>query len=194
MGDLKNKIITISKEEKVKNTYGFQIKVQDEDGLTYSFFETKSDGTPTTAWQQYHEQGNPITIGVTVQIGYVEEQKENREGKSYTARTIRNFNRDVGSGHSHYRAKTQDSQVNLPKVTPRIEREDTNWTKIGLLHNLAGRRLSAGATVEQVLEEVPNYMAIANRIEKTVDDSLSNSETPLPVETEYDKMIDGIPF
>jgi hypothetical protein len=94
-----NKVITISSEETKKTQYGLVKKIKDERGLTYSVFDTKRDGTESVAWAQYKE----LQIGDTVQISYVEEPKE-FEGKKYMARTIRNFDKDIGNGVKKRRA------------------------------------------------------------------------------------------
>jgi hypothetical protein len=92
-----NQIITISSEETKKTQYGLVKKIKDENGLTYSVFDTKfdtkKDGSESAAWAQYKD----LSIGDTVQISYVEEPKE-FEGKGYMARTIRNSSKDIGNG------------------------------------------------------------------------------------------------
>lgn len=94
---LLNKTITISSEETKRTQYGMVKKIKDENNLTYSVFQTKQDGSESAAWVQYKN----LNIGDTVQISYVEEPKE-FEGKGYMARTIRNFNSDIGNGVKQY--------------------------------------------------------------------------------------------
>src|ERR1041385_4878047 len=122
---LLNKVITISGEETKKTQYGLVKKIKDEKGLTYNFYETTSKGTPSVAWEQYQE----LQIGDTVQIGYVEEIK-NYEGKSYTARTIRNFNKDIGEGVQRHQESQQAQKY--PPGPKSAATEPTDWDSIAV--------------------------------------------------------------
>jgi len=125
---LLNKVITISAEETKKTQYGLVKKIKDEKGLTYNFYDTTSKGTASVAWEQYQE----LNIGDTVQIGYVEEIKE-YQGKNYIARTIRNFNKDIGNGVKQARGYqgSQESKIGRPGAKSGAS-EPTDWDSIAV--------------------------------------------------------------
>lgn len=105
---LLNKAITISgKEEKLQGGKPVT-KIKDEKGLTYTVYKTKQDGSTSIAWDQLQE----LSVGDTVQIGFVEEIKQTEQYGTVTYRTIRNFNKDIGEGSQRY----QNSQ---PQEKPR---------------------------------------------------------------------------
>jgi len=100
---LLNKAITINaKEEKLQGGKPV-VKIKDEKGLTYTVYKTKQDGSTSIAWEQLGE----LSIGDTVQIGYVEEIVDNPQYGTTTYRTIRNFNKDIGEGSQRYQNSPQ---------------------------------------------------------------------------------------
>lgn len=119
---LLNKVITISSKEEKAGQYGAIAKLKDENNLTYTVYEQKKDGTTSTAWAQLQN----LPIGSTVQIGYVEEIKE-YEGKQYTARTIRNFDRDIGNGVQN----AGGYQTPAPAQSPRTEANRPQYAASG---------------------------------------------------------------
>lgn len=80
-----------SMESKLVKNGSTMTKITDENGLKYSFFDKKKDGTPTAASEGF--QG--VRIGDIIEIGFSEEEKE-FQGDSglvkYTQRTIRFLN------------------------------------------------------------------------------------------------------
>ncbi|GEM_PF-2164447 len=119
---LLNKVISISGVEKKLGKFGQMAKIKDEKGLTYTVYELKKDGTTSTAWEQLGQ----IQIGQSIQIGYVEEAKE-FEGKGYMARTIRNFNSDIGSNQP-------TAQNSAPRATQSVREpsKETDWDEIAV--------------------------------------------------------------
>lgn len=97
--ELINKVVTIkAKEERIQGGKSV-MKIKDEQGLTYTVYKTKQDGTVSAAWNQLPD------LEDTVQIGFVE-QKGEYEGKPVTYRTIRVFNKDIGNGVANAKAQT----------------------------------------------------------------------------------------
>lgn len=179
MGELQNKVITIVSKEEKEGPFGPLVKIKDENNLTYSVYKNKKDGTVSAAWNDMP------SISEVVQIGYVEEVKQHPEHGQVTYRTIRNFNKDIGQGVSNYQKQ------NPKPVNNTMQKEETNWTKIGMIkgmNNLAGSRLAAGAKPEEVLKEVPVYMDIVSQIEQAVDQSLIGPNNPVG-----DTSWDGLP-
>ena len=86
-GQTKN-IKVSSMEQKPTKNGSIMTKLTDENGLKYSFFNTKKDGTPTAAAEAFQN----IRLFDVVEIGFVEEEKEFQGDKGpikYTQRTIR---------------------------------------------------------------------------------------------------------
>ena len=107
---LLNKAITISaKEEKLQGRKPV-MKLKDEKGLTYTVYKTKQDGSTSVAWEQVQE----LSVGDTVQIGYVEDLGD-YQGKAVTYRTIRNFNKDIGEGVKNYNQNNAPASVQSPR-------------------------------------------------------------------------------
>lgn len=108
---LLNKAITISaKEEKLQGNKPV-MKLKDEKGLTYTVYKTKQDGSISVAWEQIQE----LSVGDTVQIGYVEDLGD-YQGKTVTYRTIRNFNKDIGEGIKNYQSNTGSQSSSYLRV------------------------------------------------------------------------------
>jgi hypothetical protein len=63
--------------------------------MKFKFYQTKTDGTEGSAYQQWRSMG--LKIGSTVNIAYSEEQKE-YQGKPYTDRRVIWFRESNGSG------------------------------------------------------------------------------------------------
>ena len=101
--DLIMKAITLSGEEKKVINGSTVIAIKDEKGLKYGFWEKKKDGSFSKAYEGYQK----FQLGDTVEIHYNEEQKINKDGKPYTARSIAFFGDRVSN--------------QAPTETPRIE-------------------------------------------------------------------------
>ncbi len=86
-GETKNIKVSSMEQKTIKNG-SVLTKVTDENGLKYSFFNTKKDGSATAAAEAFEN----IRIGDVAEIGYIEEEKEfvgDSGPVKYTQRTIR---------------------------------------------------------------------------------------------------------
>jgi len=123
MDKLLNKAITINgKEEKLQGGKPV-VKIKDEQGLTYTVYKTKQDGSTSVAWTQLAD----LSLGDTVQIGYAEQQGE-YQGSPVTYRSIRSFNKDIGQGMlnvSNQQKKTPQGANNASQST----QDDQYWDK-----------------------------------------------------------------
>lgn len=92
--DLKEYTITISsKGEKLVKYAGGDfvvIEVIDSNEKKYSIPKLKKDGTTSVAYDQIQK----VSVGETITVGVDEKPKENKDGKSYVARTIRSIKGD----------------------------------------------------------------------------------------------------
>ena len=171
MNDLQNKVITIASKEEKAGTFGAMMKIKDEQGLTYSVFKTKKDGTTSVAWE------NMPSVGDIVQVGYAEEDKE-YEGKPYKQRTIRSFNADIGNGVAN--TQKQRSEPPVASQGTSSKQDETFWDKkaykqclwnywleIGRLDQLAPNHLT-----QEQMDIVWNAF---NQIEKDADERFSTS-------------------
>lgn len=86
-GETKNIKVSAMEQKTIANG-SVLTKVTDENGLKYSFFNTKKDGSATAAAEAFEN----IKIGDVAEIGFVEEEKEfvgDKGPVKYTQRTIR---------------------------------------------------------------------------------------------------------
>lgn len=83
--------ITINGHETKTFDFGTKHKVSDQNGTSYSFFETKKDGGPTKAFEQWkkYELGRGVTVDAEIK-----KDKKKYNGKQYTQRTILYFYTD----------------------------------------------------------------------------------------------------
>jgi hypothetical protein len=126
---LLNKAITISaKEEKIQGGQPV-VKLKDEKGLTFTVYKLKQDGTESVAWKQLAE----LSVGNTVQIGYVEDLGE-YEGKTVTYRTIRNFNSDIGEGMANAASQPESPRSGANSASGG---QAVDWDKLGYLKTLS---------------------------------------------------------
>ncbi len=114
MNDLINKVIEIGAIEMKAGKFGKMAKIKDEKNLTYTVYQMKKDGTESVAWQALQN----LDIGTNVQIGFSEEVVNHPEHGNYTARTIRAFNTDIGSGAANSSAQKETSRVGSPTASP----------------------------------------------------------------------------
>lgn len=161
---LLNKVITISSEETKQAQFGLVKKIKDEKGLTYSIFQTKQDGSESAAWQQYKE----LNLGDTVQIGYVEKIKQTPDGKGYTARTIRNFNKDIGEGVQRYQG-SQEQKIPRSEAPVRSQSQskDTDWDQIAVgkcQTQFLAAYIQSGKTIEDAKLQVVKARKLAELV------------------------------
>lgn len=191
-----NKVITISSEETKKTQYGLVKKIKDENGLTYSIFDTKKDGSESAAWAQYKD----LSIGDTVQISYVEEPKE-FEGKRYMARTIRNFSKDIGNGVKNAR-EYQHSQTSgnaRPEANSRsTESPRESNTAFGqrlAIHGMVNGMLAAGKTPAEVEESLGQLLRLEDAIADALNTPSDYMDDDLPTIHADDTVnVEDIPF
>lgn len=119
MNDLLKKNITIV--EAVND--GTKVKIKDQDGLSYTFFIKKQDGTESMAYQ-FFKTLEANGKGVSASIGYKETQGEFK-GQSVTYRNIA----VMGYGNAQSVSKTV-AQVKYHEVKKDDEQE--KWDKIAL--------------------------------------------------------------
>lgn len=199
---LLNKVITISSKEEKASTYGPMVKIKDENNLTYTVFQRKQDGTTSTAWEQLQS----LSLGSTVQIGYVEQPKTTPDGKSYMARTIRNFDKDIANGMQNAGGYQTPAPAQLPRS------EANKGLKNGS-NDAFGKRLALHGMVNGLLanpnmgiEDVKNCLPELVQLEEAINQALeaksgyqqfketgeSLAEEP-PIES-YDDLASDIPF
>jgi hypothetical protein len=65
---------------------------------TYTVYKSKQDGTDSAAWTQLQS----IAVGDTVSVGYAEQAGTMPDGKPFTSRIVRNFDKDLGNGRKNY--------------------------------------------------------------------------------------------
>lgn len=89
MNPIQNKVITIASIE----DKGVQIIITDQDGVKYSFWKNKQDGSETNAWRTFQtaNHNGPHLIGTHTQLSFKEETKTNNYGKTVTYRTVISF-------------------------------------------------------------------------------------------------------
>lgn len=165
---IQNKIITIQSI----NDEGNRIVIKDQDNTTYSFFKQKQSGEKTQAFEhfQMNNHNDAFKVGDSANIGFTTKEST-IQGKNVTFRNIISMLATF---------KTPEPEVEYHPAPS----TGTDWERIGRLkavHNLVGRRLSAGQEPEQVLSEIPIFVNITNAIEKAVDtmtttDSVHNED------------------
>lgn len=120
-----NKVITIKSKEEKPGQFGPMMKIKDEQGLTYTVYKTKKDGTVSEAWKALPE----IELESSVQIGFASEIKPKPTGEgSYEARIIRSFNKDIGSGVANYQNNT-NSRPEPKYSVSEPSKDDSFWDK-----------------------------------------------------------------
>lgn len=120
---LLNKAITISAKEEKLQAGKPVVKLKDEKGLTYTVYKLKQDGTESVAWGQLSD----LSLGDTVQIGYVEDQGE-YEGKAVTYRTIRTLSTDIAQGMTNASAQIESPRSGANNASQGASNDDF-WEK-----------------------------------------------------------------
>lgn len=167
MADFQNKVITIVTKEEKKTKTGTNTKIflTDQDGIKYSFFKKKKDGTLCTAAEQLRDAG--IDEGSTVQISYVLDSYE------YEGKTI-NENKVTG-----FRETNEQPRVNAP-VSVTSKPEPTYQKEEGKGNDAFGRRLAIHGMVNGMLssgirpeiistETIKELNALEDRINLVLD-------------------------
>jgi hypothetical protein len=118
-----NAVIQLTSKEEKAGKFGPMAKIKDEKGLTYTVYKTKKDGTVSVAWEQLGE----LSVGDMVQVGYAEEIVTHPEHGTYTARTIRSFNPDIGNGVANSSAQQQSARSEAPRSSQGPSNSETFW-------------------------------------------------------------------
>jgi hypothetical protein len=196
---LLNKAITLSsKEEKLQGGKPVA-KIKDEKGLTYTVYKFKQDGTESIAWGQLSK----LSLGTTVQIGYVEDIKDSPEYGKVTYRTIRNFNEDL-AGMTQDKGEQGNSQ---PGANSSVSgHPDAFGRRLGV-QGLSNPNYYGSAQEVSIANLVTEAIRIEDEAEKQLTPSklrqAVNKYAPkvaeeLPVidvgEPNEDMPIEGIPF
>jgi hypothetical protein len=176
---LLNKAITLSaKEEKLQGGKPVA-KIKDEKGLTYTVYKFKQDGTESVAWGQLGK----LSLGQTVQIGYVEDIGDSKDGSvSVTYRTIRNFNEDIGNGVQNAIDQGKDPYKSKSSVSEGSGNDEFG-RRLGV-HGLVNGMLANSNIISNVREpqDVSGIVALAIQIEDEINKQLNPSKFRQTVE------------
>jgi len=137
--DLKNVTIKVDSIEKVDLSFGTKYVIK-SDGKQFEFFEKKSDGTNTKAFEQYSEFAPPI--GTMIEVGIEEKpytytsKKTGKEGSGIN--NIIKFFKGVVSNTST--SSTSDLSTSYTQETfdNKFPKQSDNSDEIATLHELLG--------------------------------------------------------
>lgn len=135
MDELKNKVIKYCGFETKSMQFGTKYKIKDEEGKSYSFFDSKKDGNQTKAYQQFLD----LKVGDRVGIAYKEEEGV-YNGKPVKYKTVMYF--------TDARNVSQDTpQQRLPEDDARL---DLILTKLDKIIRLIGEPVSDAEMAEEI--------------------------------------------
>ena len=164
-----NAVIQLASREEKTGKFGPMAKIKDEKGLTYTVYKTKKDGAVSVAWEQLRA----LSVGDVVQVGFAEEVVQHPEHGTYTARTIRNFDRDIGNGMANTQAQAKSS--NGGANTASQAHPDAFGRRLGvqghinaLVSNPDYYNLGTSITIEHLVKEA---IAIEDEAEKQLKPS-----------------------
>lgn len=108
--ELKNKVIKYCGFETKSMQFGTKYKIKDEEGKSYSFFDSKKDGNQTKAYQQFLD----LKVGDRVGIAYKEEDGV-YNGKQVKYKTIMYFTdaRNVSQEAPQSRLPEDDARLDI---------------------------------------------------------------------------------
>jgi len=96
---------------------------------TYTVYKSKQDGTDSAAWGQL----SSINVLDTVNVGYVEQSGTMQDGKPFTSRIVRNFDKDLGNGRKNYTQHNPAPQAEKPGQGQNLKpSEDVDWDEIAV--------------------------------------------------------------
>jgi hypothetical protein len=163
---LLNATIEIVEMSDKKGQYGLIKKIKGKDiesgqTNTYTVYDKKKDGSISAAWSQIQS----ITVGDTVQVGYAEQQGTMDDGKPFTSRIVRNFNKDIGNGVRQYQSSQPTKSPNTGQNTA-SQSEPRDYEKEAYVkccsiwaaaHIQAGKVIDGGGVaIEDVLAQIQN--------------------------------------
>lgn len=195
--DLIMKAITLSVEEKKVTAQGSTIiKIKDEKGLTYSFFQKKQDGSDSKAYEGYKN----FSLGDTVEIHYSEQQRTTPDGKSYTARNVAFFGEKVPSS-----VPVETASGGSPSASQGTSGRDFDKEAVGKCQSLFLQAyIQAGHSFSDTLLQVTTAKKLAEQVvygrtETVAPDiqesaeQMASEELPT-VQVGYDLEEEDIPF
>jgi len=143
-----NAVIQLASKEEKAGKFGPMAKLKDEKGLTYTVYKTKKDGTTSVAWEQLQT----LSVGQSVQISFSEEIVDHPEHGTYTARTIRSFNPDIGNGVANSSAQAESSNGGANRGQSGASGEA--FGRRLAVHGFVNGMLAAGATTETITKDL----------------------------------------
>lgn len=182
MPNLENRTITIKSLEGSESRY----KIKDQNGLTYSFFTTKKDGSQTEAYRTFmvENNGGPLMIGNHVQVTFREEQKPNQSGQMITYRNIVSFLGGVTAPLPSPGGMSSGSRGPSPI-------SDDRYSRRLAMHGMVNGLLAAGVPVDSVVQYLPGLSKLEDEIEASLILLPSSSQ---PLSEEVDQIVEDIPF
>ena len=154
--DLIMKAITLSGEEKkVLSNGSTVVKIKDEKGLSYSFFQKKQDGTISKAYEGYQN----FQLGDTVEVHFSEQEKS-FEGKPYTLRNIAFFGDKVSS-----QAPVESRSGEAPTASQGASGRDFDKEAVGKCQSLFLQAyIQAGHSFSDTLLQVTTAKKLAEQV------------------------------
>jgi hypothetical protein len=99
----------------------------------------------------------------------VEERKE-YEGKGYMARTIRNFNKDIGEGSKRYEnSQSQEKPASGQNIEPQRESREAFGQRLAI-HGMVNGMLASGVKPREVIGQLGDLLVL----EDAIDNALKN--------------------
>lgn len=137
---------------------------------TYTVYQTKQDGSISTAWTQLQT----ISVGDTVNVGYVEQSGVMQDGKPFTSRIVRNFDKDLGNGRKNYVQHNPPAPVQSPSqgqnIAPQRESSEAYGKRLAI-HGMVNGLLASGMLFPDVIKSLPGLIQLEDEIEKALNPS-----------------------
>jgi hypothetical protein len=184
-----NAVIQLTSKEERAGKFGPMAKLKDEKGLTYTVYKTKKDGTVSVAWEQLQT----LSVGDNVQVSFAEEIVNHPEHGTYTARTIRSFNPDIGNGMTNSSASKESSNLSHSGASQRGS-SDAFGRRLAI-HGFVNGMLGAGATVETITKDLPALLRLEDTIDLALSAPLDGANRDLPIiQQDENYSGDDLPF
>ena len=136
MNPLKEYTITVSKkgDELVKWSGGefLVCNIEGSDGKRFTIPKFKKDQSVSVAYEQVQK----VSVGDTITCAVDEKEKTNKEGKTYTTRTIRSIKGDEhGTPHTSQQIETTQSDFKQGITKDRWAEFEARLSKLEAYHN-----------------------------------------------------------
>jgi len=193
--DLIMKAITLSGEEKkILSNGSTVVKIKDEQGLSYSFFMKKQDGTISKAYEGYQN----FQLGDTVEIHFSEQEKT-YEGKPYTLRNIAFFGEKVSAPTPIEKPRGEASSTSQGTSGRDFDREAIGKCRSLFLHAYIQAGHSFSDTMLQVVQAKKLAEQVVYRRTETVAPDIQEAaeqmaREELPTIQQEDISVEDIPF